>query len=328
MANSTDTPSVLQQAIAAIQVGDRLAGQSLLVQLIETEPRNETAWLWLAAVIDSADRKRQCYQRVLAINPHNEVAMKGLSHLEALQSPASPTSRVSDHATAETGKSPTKMWLPLIGCLGLLVVGMFAVIVILAASPNLIAEYVHWVPSSSVTAPSPEILTPSPQLAPTPLPTLPPTHTPPPSVGKWETSFDTSALDDTRTVILRLIAEKEIKGWLTTYQPALILRCKERETNAYVVVGMQVDNDYGEIDVSTARIRFDSDPAQTIKMGESTDGEALFFRDPIPIIRTMVTHNQMVFEFSPFHAAPAETVFDLRGLSAAVTPLQNACGWR
>jgi hypothetical protein len=71
----------LQRAINAIRSGDKEAGKLLLAEAIRNDPRNETAWLWMSAVIDSEEYRRTCLERVLAINPHNETARRGLEAL-------------------------------------------------------------------------------------------------------------------------------------------------------------------------------------------------------------------------------------------------------
>ena len=71
----------LQQAIAAIKAGDKAAGRRLLVKVILNDPRNEAAWLWMSAVVDSAGQRRACLERVLAINPDSSAARQGLARL-------------------------------------------------------------------------------------------------------------------------------------------------------------------------------------------------------------------------------------------------------
>ncbi len=73
--------SALQQAIEAIKAGDMLSGRRLLVGVLQAEPYNETAWLWMSSVYESDEQRRTCLQRVLTINPHNEVARLGLARL-------------------------------------------------------------------------------------------------------------------------------------------------------------------------------------------------------------------------------------------------------
>ena len=89
-------PVTLQQAIAAIKAGDKVGGQRLLAEVIRNDPRNEAAWLWLSAVLDSDEQRRTCLERVLAINPDNATAQQGLARLgstlrpPALSSPGTP----------------------------------------------------------------------------------------------------------------------------------------------------------------------------------------------------------------------------------------------
>lgn len=72
----------LQQAISAIKAGNEKAGQRLLAQIIKADPKNEVAWLWMSTALDDSQKKKQCLQRVLQINPANETARKGLAQLE------------------------------------------------------------------------------------------------------------------------------------------------------------------------------------------------------------------------------------------------------
>jgi hypothetical protein len=72
---------MLQQAISAIQSGDKETGKKLLTEFLETDPKNEKAWLWMADVVDTDIQRRECLGRVLAINPRNENAWQGFSVL-------------------------------------------------------------------------------------------------------------------------------------------------------------------------------------------------------------------------------------------------------
>jgi hypothetical protein len=153
-----------------------------------------------------------------------------------------------------------------------------------------------------------------------------PTASTEPVQGKWHVQFDTSSFDDSQTVVLALEAEDSVSGWLDTYRPVLVLRCKEHEIDAYIDVGMSQHVESGLTDASTVRVRFDREPAVTTQMSQSTDGEALFFRQPVAMIETMLAHNSMVFEFTPFNAPPVETEFDLRGLEGEIGSLVEACG--
>jgi hypothetical protein len=75
------TLHALQRAIAAIRAGDKTGGQRLLAEVIRNDPRNEAAWLWMSAALDSDEQRRTCLERVLAINPDNPTAQRGLASL-------------------------------------------------------------------------------------------------------------------------------------------------------------------------------------------------------------------------------------------------------
>ena len=80
----TATNEILQQAIAAIKSGEKERGRQLLVKALEQDEDNEAAWLWMSRCVDDRDVKRECFERVLAINPENKHAIEGLKHLEVL----------------------------------------------------------------------------------------------------------------------------------------------------------------------------------------------------------------------------------------------------
>ncbi|MCB8945424.1 MAG: hypothetical protein H6658_16875 [Ardenticatenaceae bacterium] len=74
----------LQQAISAIKSGDKKTGYRLLAEVIKANPENEeaeNAWLWMAVVVKDPNKKRQCLETALDLNPNNEIAKKGLQSL-------------------------------------------------------------------------------------------------------------------------------------------------------------------------------------------------------------------------------------------------------
>ena len=78
----------LEQAIAAIKAGDKNTGGQLLNQVLQTDPQNETAWLWLTTVVGSDEERRKILEHVLSINPDNEIAQNSLAKLKPPVSPA------------------------------------------------------------------------------------------------------------------------------------------------------------------------------------------------------------------------------------------------
>jgi hypothetical protein len=102
-------PSELDQAIEAIQAGQKAQGLAILAKLVNQEPHNERAWLWLATCVDEPEKKRYCLQRVLELNPSSAAARQLLAELDAPAAPppqeTTPESAVSslrDRLTSET----------------------------------------------------------------------------------------------------------------------------------------------------------------------------------------------------------------------------------
>ena len=72
----------LEQAVVYIKAGDLEKGKKLLIQVIQQNPRDENAWLWMSRCVTSVEQKRECFQRALNINPVNPHAVKGLQRLD------------------------------------------------------------------------------------------------------------------------------------------------------------------------------------------------------------------------------------------------------
>jgi hypothetical protein len=70
------------EAKAAIERGDKTAGLAMLAAIIHEDPANEPAWIWMASTIDDPEKKRQCYQHVLALNPNNGAAQRAMALLD------------------------------------------------------------------------------------------------------------------------------------------------------------------------------------------------------------------------------------------------------
>jgi hypothetical protein len=77
-----DEKQALQFAQQALQLGDKATAQQYLLQAIQANPRSETAWLWLSAIVGDPAKERDCLKRVLSTNPHNELARKHLAELD------------------------------------------------------------------------------------------------------------------------------------------------------------------------------------------------------------------------------------------------------
>ncbi len=73
----------LDEAVEYIRMGDKETGRQMLEEILETDENNEEIWLWLSSVVETDEDREICLENVLALDPDNIVAQKGL---EALQS--------------------------------------------------------------------------------------------------------------------------------------------------------------------------------------------------------------------------------------------------
>lgn len=77
----------MQQAQTAIRSGDKNESRRLLLQAVRQYPKSEAAWLWLSALVDDPNKERDCLERVLSINPNNEIAQRHLLELTKVKEP-------------------------------------------------------------------------------------------------------------------------------------------------------------------------------------------------------------------------------------------------
>jgi hypothetical protein len=73
------TDELIDQAIAAMDSGQKALAQNLLGQVIRQDSHQVRAWLLMAEAQDDPERKRFCIQRALAIEPHNDMALRMLA---------------------------------------------------------------------------------------------------------------------------------------------------------------------------------------------------------------------------------------------------------
>ncbi|MDQ3705475.1 MAG: hypothetical protein M3437_09695, partial [Chloroflexota bacterium] len=94
--------------------GDTVAARAYLTQVVERDPHNEQAWMWLSGVATEPEEQQICLENVLVINPHNAKARQGLDFLSArtgipTQAPPLPTeytSPLSDLTAAGAAQTP------------------------------------------------------------------------------------------------------------------------------------------------------------------------------------------------------------------------------
>jgi len=68
----------LDKAANTIKGGDLETGKEILKWVLEREPNNVLAWLWMSRCVKTNEAKLDCFNRVLAIDPSNKHALEGV----------------------------------------------------------------------------------------------------------------------------------------------------------------------------------------------------------------------------------------------------------
>jgi hypothetical protein len=187
---------LVERAIRAARAGKRWQAQALLTQALRQDPRQASAWLWLAACLDDPERQRYCLEKALALEPDNPHIRQALE--EPADSPAvaenegepqdAPGSTIPATEAVRRHRSPVAALLALA-----VVAGLAAVTVIVL--PGMTGRAIDWDRlggslglSASWLASDPQPETPDPPAAPATLAlALPPTWTPAPSTERFPT---------------------------------------------------------------------------------------------------------------------------------------------
>jgi len=97
-----------KEATAVIRQGDKEAGKEILLDILQDDPENDMAWVWMSAVMDTDDLRLECLEEALRFNPDNQMAQRGIAKLrkkgagETAVSPqyASPATKPSSSVAA------------------------------------------------------------------------------------------------------------------------------------------------------------------------------------------------------------------------------------
>ena len=73
---------LLQRAIQAARAGRKVEARDLLLKIVEVDPRNEIAWMWLSGLVDTLEDRMIACENVLTINPANEKVRAYLTELQ------------------------------------------------------------------------------------------------------------------------------------------------------------------------------------------------------------------------------------------------------
>ncbi|MEI7554640.1 VWA domain-containing protein [Candidatus Chlorohelix sp.] len=91
---------LLEQGIVAFKAKRKAEARRLVGLSLYKDPANEKAWLWMAALVEEPERKKECFERALALNPNNRNALIGLEKFADTPQIPEP---LQDLPTPETG---------------------------------------------------------------------------------------------------------------------------------------------------------------------------------------------------------------------------------
>lgn len=147
--------------------------------------------------------------------------------------------------------------------------------------------------------------------------------------SKWRVIEEKSKLDDSREVRLSVLSAEPVRGRFgETKNPILVLNCRERTTDLYIVFGdhfMSSLNGGGRVNT-----RVDRQPAKTFSMVESNDHKALGLwsgSSAIPFIKSLFGGSSLYVRATPYNESSLEMDFPIGGLEEAIKPLREACNW-
>ncbi|MBJ8746077.1 type VI secretion protein [Citrobacter farmeri] len=144
------------------------------------------------------------------------------------------------------------------------------------------------------------------------------------NVGNWQTSIDSSPIDDSKNVIISLSSNNYISTRFgETVSPDLVVSCREGKTQLYINW-----KQYLGLDSTTMLHRIDTKKAVNKTWLLSTDNNAVFYYGKtLPFIKELSSAKTLFARVVPYGENPVDAKFDLIGMEAALKPLRQACKW-
>lgn len=187
MAGNNSLQERLRAGIEAVKRGDKTNAQRLLRQVIDSDPKNEVAWMWLASALDNLQERKQALEQVLKINPRNERARDALGKInEILGVGSSRRATAQGRPARQSGDSGNLAFIAVGALIALLILGVFIFNIVGRQSqpqpPTPVTQQALLVSDTPTATIDPARYTATPFygviVTPKDLPTLPPSFTP------------------------------------------------------------------------------------------------------------------------------------------------------
>lgn len=171
------TANSLQKAYTLIKAGSKQEAIEILIPIVRANPKLADAWFLLGHAVTEPQKRIQCFQQVLRLDPANQAAKRQLEKLQTLQPGSAVSHPVTQPAPIAEKKSPPKRQIPamaeIVGGAALLFIcfcglGLWWVLrsgLMTGALPNAAATQP---PLASVATLAPATSVPTPSASPTP----------------------------------------------------------------------------------------------------------------------------------------------------------------
>jgi tetratricopeptide (TPR) repeat protein len=114
---------LLKQADTNFQRGNRELAKKYLAELLKAYPKEEAAWILLAKVVDEKERKIECYEKALKINPNSTEIKLALARLK-FPSETLPKSKVINETHWSAPRKPALSGLRVLMIIAVIILGL------------------------------------------------------------------------------------------------------------------------------------------------------------------------------------------------------------
>ncbi|MFK5895083.1 MAG: cell envelope integrity protein TolA [Pseudomonadota bacterium] len=140
------------------------------------------------------------------------------------------------------------------------------------------------------------------------------------SAGKWQVLTEVNPVDDSKTVNLVLNADSGKSRFKKNIN--LIIRCQSNKTELYINWQDYLGSK------SSVLTRIGTHKAINKRWILSSNSKASFYpKGTISFILKMMKENKFLAQTTPYNESPITAIFDIQGLTKAIKPLRETCGW-
>ena len=137
---------------------------------------------------------------------------------------------------------------------------------------------------------------------------------------KWETRITVSPIDNSRSIMLTLVADKGKSSWGTPVK--LHIECNQQKTSLFIHWQDFLGN---EAKVAT---RLGNGTPREERWQLSDDSQTTFYPGDTPVfLRQLMAMDTVVFQVTPYFEQSITAVFEMKGLGEAIKPVREACFW-